>query len=137
MDLPEAMRKKLIERDMILRQKNFEGLSGAKQRELDVLQVECTQFVVDHYDLMSDPRMSQEVKYSHHFAMIFKAHTDSEDVCPTERMKDFYLDEMKRALYLDDLRKTAMKLKMWEIFKQMPNSEGSYQKLKILGFLNS
>lgn len=52
-------------------------------------------------------------------------------------MMDFYLDEMKRALYVDDLRKTAMKLKMWEIFKRMPNSEGSYQKLKILGFLNS
>ena len=36
-DLPEAMRKKLIERDMILRQKNFEGISKAKERELEAL----------------------------------------------------------------------------------------------------
>ena len=26
---------------------------------------------------------------------------------------------------------------IWQIFKKTPSSEGSYQKLKILGFLNS
>ena len=50
-------------------------------------------------------------------------------------MKEFFYNQAKNSVFLSEIRKTGLVLKMWQIFTLTPNSEGSYQKIKFLAFL--